>query len=196
MSFNFIIHENQTEYGIIYGNSTVVLLKTGLNGSINGYENKYLNLATQINEIFGFTVVIVSNPYDGSFKTYLGLANDYIKNTLELIKEELPIAPVKYYYIGVSNGALIGLFHSYKYPIIEKSLLINMPLYIMNIFAIQKCIAKYPKPPSIIYGSLDDSFSMVKYLKAHMTIITGEDHFFSKGKKDISKVIINFLKET
>ena len=54
------------EYGAIKGNNTVVFIKVGQDGSINGYEDKYLKIATNLNKKYGYTVIVASNPFDGT----------------------------------------------------------------------------------------------------------------------------------
>ena len=41
------------EYGIKYGNENVLFIKIGLNGSINGYNDKYLKMIEYINNKYG-----------------------------------------------------------------------------------------------------------------------------------------------
>ena len=38
------------EYGIIEGNNTIVFIKSGQNGSIYGYNNKYIKMAKRLNK--------------------------------------------------------------------------------------------------------------------------------------------------
>ena len=54
------------EYGIVKGNSIVVFIKVGQNGSIYGFENKYLIIAKKLNKEYGYSVIISSNPFDGN----------------------------------------------------------------------------------------------------------------------------------
>ncbi len=49
MDFDFIIkrtfYNEEITYGIIKGNSTIVLIKPGQDGTLNGFKNKYLILS-------------------------------------------------------------------------------------------------------------------------------------------------------
>ena len=54
------------DYGIIKGNGTIVFIKAGQDGSMYGYQNKYLKIADNINKKFGYTVICSSNPFDGT----------------------------------------------------------------------------------------------------------------------------------
>ena len=51
------------EYGIVNGNNTIVFIKVGQDGSIFGYQNKYLDIAFELNRKHGYTVIVSSNPF-------------------------------------------------------------------------------------------------------------------------------------
>ena len=80
------------EYGIIKGNSTIVFIKAGQNGSIYGYENKYLTIAGKLNKKYGYTVISSSNPFDG---------NNPLDHDMDVVKEYLLPFP------GVFDGLLL-----------------------------------------------------------------------------------------
>ena len=50
------------QYGVVNGSNTIVFIKAGANGSMYGYENKYLQIAKNINKSHGYTVICSSNP--------------------------------------------------------------------------------------------------------------------------------------
>ena len=64
MDFDIIIHKTFKE--TIKGNEIIVLIKSGQNGSMYGYQNKYLNIAKTSNEKYNYTVICSSNPFDGN----------------------------------------------------------------------------------------------------------------------------------
>lgn len=110
------------DYGIIDGNSTIVFIKAGLNGSMLGYQNKYLTIANNINQTFGYTVIVASNP---------STPYNAVEDAMELIKEyasEHKFKDVQIYHMGFSNGAYMGASYGYLYPEIKRMLLINPPL--------------------------------------------------------------------
>lgn len=112
------------EYGIVKGNSTVAFVKVGQNGSIYGYENKYLTIAKTLNKEYGYSVIVSSNPFDG---------NNPLGHDMNVVKEycvENDIKDYQVYYMGQSNGARIGMSWGYKYPEIKRMLLINSPVFI------------------------------------------------------------------
>lgn len=68
MCFDKIITKKFTdeviiEYGIVKGSGCILLIKVGRDGDIYGYENKYLKISKNINEKYGFSIVVASNFY-------------------------------------------------------------------------------------------------------------------------------------
>ena len=66
MCFDKIITKKFTdeviiEYGIVKGSGCILLIKVGRDGDIYGYENKYLKISKNINEKYGFSIVVASN---------------------------------------------------------------------------------------------------------------------------------------
>ena len=57
-----LVRTEEINYGILYGNEKIVFIKVGANGSIRGYQDKYLKMAYRIHERLGATVICASNP--------------------------------------------------------------------------------------------------------------------------------------
>ena len=198
MKFDIEIHkefdENITiDYGIIKGDSTILFIKAGQDGSMYGYDNKYLKIAKNINKKYGATVICSSNPFDG---------NNPLDNAMEVIDDYCKSNNIKrytVYYMGHSNGGLIGAWFGYKYPRIQRMLLINAPLMYnyhktkagLNSFSGEKI--------TMIYGSLDQSIQYTELLKLIMNkkfsyyIIDNQDHHFSKDVYDFKKLPEDYL---
>ena len=80
------------EYGIIEGNNTIVFIKSGQNGSIYGYNNKYIKMAKRLNKKYKCTVICSSNPFDG---------NNPLDNAFTVIeKYTSKFEDYKVYYLG------------------------------------------------------------------------------------------------
>ena len=163
------------EYGIVYGDSKkVLLIKVGQGGSIYGYENKYLKIGAYMNEKYGVSVIVSSNPYD---KT------DSLGQAIELIEEEFEKASI--YYMGNSNGAILGARFGCLYPQIKEMLLINGPLMI-NWPQTKKGVELFKgKKITFVYGSKDPSYRYVDLIRSLLVgdrvgleIIEGADHNF------------------
>lgn len=198
MNFDFELHRNYKDvaiidYGIIKGNNNILLIKAGQDGSMRGYEDKYLKIAKRINEEYGSTVICSSNPFDGSnpLDDAMEVVEEYVKdNNFE---------DYEIYYMGYSNGGLVGACFGANYPKIKRMLLINTPLMHhfeqtkegINNFKGEKIIA--------IYGSLDKSIPYIKLLdeikneKFKYYIIQGQDHLFSKDTYDFKNLPFEYL---
>ena len=170
------------EYGIIEGNNTIVFIKSGQNGSIYGYNNKYIKMAKRLNKKYKCTVICSSNPFDG---------NNPLDNAFTVIeKYASKFEDYKVYYLGFSNGALIGAYFGINYPKIKRMLLVNMPL-IYDINLIKNNLNNFNNEKiTIVYGSLDysiNSLENIKDIKSNrmdIKVVPNEDHYFSKDEED------------
>lgn len=180
MNYNKIIKKEygqvMIDYGIIYGAATkAILIKTGQNGNIYGYNNKYLEMANCLNKNYDITVVVSSNPYD---------CTDSLGQALELIREENR-SVMDVYFMGVSNGAVLGARFGHLHSEIKRMLLINGPLMI-NWPQSKKGLEKFQgELATLIYGSLDPSYRYVGLIdlinnstRINKVIVDGADHNF------------------
>ena len=169
------------DYGIINGNNNIVLIKTGREGTIYGYNNKYLELAKYINSKYGSTIFVSSNPSSN-------IAINQLDDAYMLIEEycsKKEFSKFQIYYIGISNGGLVGAWYGYKYSRIKRMLLINSPLMI-NYHKFKDGLISFNKEKIVLlYGSLDPSYKLVGLLdcinndKVKYYIIDGGDHYLS-----------------
>lgn len=179
------------EYGIIEGNNTIVFIKSGQNGSIYGYNNKYIKMAKRLNKKYKCTVICSSNPFDG---------NNPLDNAFTVIeKYTSKFEDYKVYYLGFSNGALIGAYFGINYPKIKRMLLVNMPL-IYNINLIKNNLNNFNNEKvTIVYGSLDYSINLLENIKniksnrLDIKVILNEDHYFSKVEEDFYSLPEKYL---
>lgn len=179
------------EYGIIEGNNTIVFIKSGQNGSIYGYNNKYIKMAKRLNKKYKCTVICSSNPFDG---------NNPLDNAFTIIeKYTSKFEDYKVYYLGFSNGALIGAYFGINYPKIKRMLLVNMPL-IYDINLIKNNLNNFNNEKvTIVYGSLDYSINLlenindIKSNRLDIKVILNEDHYFSKDEEDFYSLPEKYL---
>ena len=179
------------EYGIIEGNNTIVFIKSGQNGSIYGYNNKYIKMAKRLNKKYKCTVICSSNPFDG---------NNPLDNAFTVIeKYTSKFEDYKVYYLGFSNGALIGAYFGINYPKIKRMLLVNMPL-IYDINLIKNNLNNFNNEKiTIVYGSLDysiNSLENIKDIKSNrmdIKVVPNEDHYFSKDEEDLYSLPEKYL---
>ena len=79
---NIISAENMT-IGYIPGSTKVLFIKTGQGGTIYGYDNKYLDLATQVNEKYGYSVFVSATTIDTkeSFQNDIKIVEECLKTS-------------------------------------------------------------------------------------------------------------------
>lgn len=181
------------DYGIVEGNNIIVFIKAGQNGSLYGYQNKYIKMAKRLNQKYGCSVICSSNPFDG---------NNPLDNAMVIIEDYAKrFADYKIYYLGYSNGALIGAWFGVKYPKIKRMALVNGPL-MYNLHKTKEGALSF-KGESInfIYGEHDQSIGYIELLKSiendkiKVFIEEGQDHHFSKSEEDFQKIPEKYLFE-
>lgn len=185
---------NIIEYGIINGNNIIIFIKSGKNGTIYGYNNKYFKIANNLNKKYGYTVICSSNPFSND--------NNSLDDAINVIKNycnDNNLKDYEIYYMGHSNGGIIGAQFGYKYPSIKRMLLINTPLMI-NYHKTKEGLIKFNQEQLImIYGNLDPSYRYTQLLdiipnkKIKYFIIDGQDHHFSKNTFDFKKLPEKYL---
>ena len=189
----------QIDYGIINGkinddsSHIIVYIKAGLTGSIYGYENKYLKIAKNLNEKFGVSVFVASNPKEtgNSIGHGLQIIENYCKTRW--------IKQFNVYFIGISNGGVQGLFAFEKYPLINKALLIGAPLNDRPDL-IQKALTNFNgEKLHLICGDKDPGFGLFKLYselendKVIFTAYLNVDHVFSGNTELFIKLPEKYL---
>jgi hypothetical protein len=186
--FTHIVSDNNLSIGYISGSNKVLFIKTGQGGTIYGYDNKYLNLATQVNEKYGYSVFVSATIID---------TKDSFQKDIQLLEECLGTTDFEIYYLGVSKGGLIGIWHGCDEPRILKMVSINAPLMINFHGKTLPGIKKLGKEKlTMVYGSLDPSYKYVLFVekRANVQIIDGADHNLNKSLVrlfEISKVLLS-----
>lgn len=179
------------DYGIVEGDNTIVFVKAGQDGSVNGYKDKYIKMARRLNEKYGCSVICSSNPFDG---------NNPLDNAFEVIEEYANrFDDYQVYYLGYSNGALIGAWFGNNYPKIKRFALVNGPLMYNYHKTKEQAIAFNGERLTFVYGSLDQSIDYVGLLKkvtsdkVHLEVIEGMDHHFSQSMEEFLSLPEKYL---
>jgi hypothetical protein len=144
------------EYGLIYGNNRIVIIKAGAGGSYIGHEEKYLKMARMLHATHGCTVICLSNYAAESFERADGAV---IRDVLSKTKGE-----IKLYYIGNSNGSTQGLLTATKYFQFQRMVLINMPLMV-NFHKIKEALSRADTEIRFVFGEMDPSYGYVPFLR-------------------------------
>ena len=155
--------------GYIPGSEKVLFIKTGQGGSIYGYENKYLDLALRFNEKYGFSVFVSATVEDDK--------NAFDRDML-VVDKVFVNQSYQIYYLGVSKGGLIGMWHGSENEKIVKMVTINAPLMINYHSKTRPAIERLGDKLWMVVGSLDPSYDYTPFLKgcANVKIINGADH--------------------
>ena len=171
-----------------------LLIKGGLGGSACGYQNKYLNLANEIRDKYGITIVsCVTIDEQGPDKKTNQIAGD-----IALVNEYGKSRP-KILFMGMSKGASLGCIEGSKIPQISRLLLINPPLMI-NLPRICRAAKNFSgEMMTFVFGSEDPSIRESALLKLHerdnMKAVTvpGQDHYFSKDGFNLRTLVEEYL---
>ena len=174
--------DNQIDYGFVFGGDRqkILLIKAGQDGSIYGYRNKYLKLACEMRELYGFSVVCASTPSSDI---------NQMAQLAEVVKSEFEIGgQTKIYFMGISMGASIGCIGRTLFPEISRFLLVNPPLMINTTRICRSAKAFEGDMMTFVFGSLDPSTHLAGLLKLHesenmrVVIVSGQDHHFSRNE--------------
>lgn len=197
LKFDKEIHSNFNDeiidYGIVEGNNIIVFIKAGQDGSLYGYQNKYIKMARRLNKKYGCSVICSSNPFDG---------NNPLDNVMEIIEDYAKIFDnYKIYYLGYSNGELIGAWFGVKYPKIKRMALVNGPLMYNFHKTKEGALSFNGDMISFIYGEYDQSIGYIDLLKnmendkIKVFVEKGQDHHFSKSEESFQEIPKKYLFE-
>lgn len=171
-----------------------LLIKGGQGGSACGYQNKYLNLANEIRNKYGITVM--SSPTRNEQNS--GNITNQIAEDIEALNDCCKSHP-NILFMGMSKGASLGCIYGTKTPQISRFLLINPPLMI-NLPRICH-VAKIfnGEMMTFVFGSEDPSIRESGLLKLHerenlkVVTVPGQDHNFSKDDFNLMSLVEEYL---
>ena len=185
--FTQIFANEDTKVGYTPGSLKVLFIKTGQGSTIYGHENKYLNLAIHVNKKYGYSV-FVSATSDDSIEAHLGdmavLDSVFVNKSYQI------------YYLGVSKGGLIGIWHGVNNEKIKGILTVNAPLMINFHSKTLPAIKNLGKDKlTMIHGSQDPSYKYVPFVEkwANIEIIEGADHNLNGAEISLLKIVEDML---
>lgn len=160
--------------------SGVVLLTIpGVDGSVDGYENKYVRIAENIQDKYGVAVVRMSNPFISSmfWESNIRQALEFIQDNAKSIsgRDDFELRIMAH-----SAGAAIIAQIAWEYPYISRILLIN-PAMKLGTNKIKRGLSEFGEQKvTVLLGSNDPSIVEAKRLEIPETVvIEGADHHFS-----------------
>ena len=184
--------EDMIDYLVIPGTRQdyAMLIKGGQGGSACGYRNKYLNLANEIRDKYGITVMSCATRDEPKSNNQ---ANQ-IAEDVDLVNNCCKSHP-KILFMGMSKGASLGCIDGSKISQISKLFLINPPLMI-NLPRICHAAKNFSgEMMTFVFGSEDPSIKESGLLKLYerdnMKVVTipGQDHYLSRDNFDLAKLV-------
>ena len=167
------------KYGIVRGNEKIVFIKTGADGNILGYQNKYPRMAHRIHQRLGATVICSSNP-DAEYAAQEVADKDMIAK----VAVDCGFANYEVYFVGTSDGGYQNLRLAQQMPQARKFLGINASL--IDIDDLMSRLQKLPRvSKTLVYGTKDEAYRYTPALQAmvcdNLEIITveGANHEFT-----------------
>lgn len=166
--------------------SEIVLLTVpGVDGSVDGFEDKYLKIAENIQEKYGAAIVRMANPFITSYHWESNIRqslNYILENTEEITGHK----DIEIRIIAHSAGAAIVAQIAWEYPEITRILLIN-PATKLGIDKIKYGLSEFigdritvlfgSEDPSV--GDVDEIAKLAEANNIHTHILEGVDHNFS-----------------
>ena len=181
-----VIEEDLIKVGYVLGNEKVLFIKCGQGGSVYGYDNKYLDLAWHINEKYGYSAFVSEIADDGreAFEREMGIVKGLIGKDCKI------------YYLGISKGGLLGLWHGASDPSIEKMITVNAPLMInFHNKTRPSAMAFGRKRLTMVYGTLDPSYKFVSFIApfANAWVIEGADHNLVGSDVSLDEIVEHLI---
>ena len=156
----------------------LLLIKTGTDGSIYGYHNKYLHIAACFTSQ-GYSVLCCNTPSElqdtESFQLTMRIAKMHLGSRFETTEIS---------YLGISRGAYQGILFGNRQKEISQLLLLNSPLP-FNFLKQTSALRNVTKPHWVVFGTQDPSYKLYPFLEKiskphlHLLSVPNADHHFS-----------------
>ena len=182
---------NTVTWGFLPGTaSKLLLIKTGMGGSIYGYQEKYFHIAQHFNSL-GYNVLCCSTPQTVNDRLSFETAIEVAKAQMG---DHFPDCTI--HYMGISRGAYQGILFGNTIPQIEALLLINSPIMV-NFSKQLAALRGLDKHSVLVIGTKDPSFQFWPFLqkienpKLKMIEVTDADHHFKGMNKEFFDLPLN-----
>lgn len=178
-TFEKVVDGEVIAYGIVLGNEKIVFIKTGADGNILGYQDKYPKMAHRVHQRLGATVICASNP-DAEYAAQ-EVAD---KAMIAKVAADSGFADYEIYFVGTSDGGYQNLRLAQQVPQTQKILGINASLIDADDLAAHLKKLSYVEKV-LVYGTKDEAFHCIPILQAagceNLEIITveGANHEFT-----------------
>lgn len=156
----------------------VLLVLTGLGGSLSGYGDKYIKIAQRASREYGFTTSVAAVT-DEVWADKERAFDEIFSRTCQ--------AASTAYIMGSSAGASLALWYAHKYKNVAKVLCVNPVLNVNLPLTVKGMKDFHGEKLYIVSGDGDPSFVWAKMIKCtnnvEVRILENVDHFFT-GKSD------------
>lgn len=164
--------------------NTILLIVPGIDGSVDGYMNKYVTIAENIVTKHNAAVVRMPNPFIGSdfWQSNIRVVLQFIEDNA---KDICGSNSFKLKIVAHSIGAYVVGELAWEYPFIDSVLLIN-PATGLDMQPFTKGLASFDGDPYVVIGSKDPAAERIDVFedaelseKIYLITIDGADHHFS-----------------
>jgi len=171
-----------------------LVIVVGMDGSLFGYENKYLKIAEIANDQYGYTVFVFSNPASKWDIKGNGFSS-VMRTVSENMAEDYEVS-----YFGFSAGASFAMLHAWEYTQIKQVLLVNPPLMI-NFPKLLKGIKAFGGVSTLIIGEGDQSVTLGRLIErdqkasgfSRVIIYPKADHRFTRMLNEFIRLPFTYL---
>lgn len=173
-SLDIAVHPVETD--------TILLTIPGVDGSVNGYEDKYIRMVEAFQQKRGSAGVRIANPFITShhWESNPRQGLEYIHRHLEEITGRT--SSVEIAVVAHSAGAAIIARIAHEYPDITRLLLINPAKKLLSSGDMPRALGPLVRNTTVVFGGEDPSVDMADELREggiDVQIIDGADHNFS-----------------
>ncbi|MBR4873329.1 MAG: hypothetical protein IKV00_05800 [Clostridia bacterium] len=167
----------ELEYGIVFGNEKIVFVKCGVDGSIRGESEEYLQMAHRLHGRLGATVICASNPCECE----TGSAD---KAAISWVVKKLKLSDYKVYLFGVGDGSYQNLKLAGQIPQTVKILGANTSSNTVDRLKERLCGLSHIDK-IFVYGTKDTEYKRIPSLRRanidrlEIRTIEGATHKFS-----------------
>jgi len=191
------LEHNNFDVAKLDGNNDVLVIIVGINSSVNGYKDKYFQIAKRANEIYGSTIFIVNNNEHNWYvpKNYFDAIIRYIRENMQNYNK------IRIKLFGHSAGATLATYYAWEYPEISDLLLVNPPLFKENLETTVNAMKLFTGNATLVVGKNDPSykfgelFSLSEYTEIFNNVVLFDkaDHNFKGLLKEIIELPFKYL---
>ena len=150
---NKIINGNNFKVYHTENSNTALIIFTGIGGSVDGYNDKYVKIANNIIKKYNTSVFVIAVESWNAFDSIL----IETKNLVDMYYNELKIKDYSVSLMGTSAGATIILSQNFNWKNVKKVLAIN-PVIQFNYGKLIDGIKKSTAKLTVIMGDKDPSY--------------------------------------